>query len=124
MATMTFDPTPQGFRTIMGISVEEAVPRFLDEGVEVVGSNCGYGLDTMIEVARAFGAVTDTPLIIQSNAGLPELIDGEVVYDETPEMFADRVPDLIGAGVRVIGGCCGTTPDHIRAIRVAVDARS
>jgi 5-methyltetrahydrofolate--homocysteine methyltransferase len=122
LATMTFDPTPRGFVTIMGVSIATAVPKLLEEGAEVIGSNCGHGLDTMVEVARAFREVTDTPLIIQSNAGLPELIDGEVVYDETPEMFADRVPDLIQAGVRVIGGCCGTTPDHIRAIRAAVDA--
>ncbi|MFC1500012.1 homocysteine S-methyltransferase family protein [Candidatus Zixiibacteriota bacterium] len=124
MAQMTFDPTPHGFRTIMGVSIEEATPRLLDEGVDVVGSNCGYGLDTMIEVARAFREVTDAPLIIQSNAGLPELVDGEVVYSETPEMFADRVPDLLDVGVSVIGGCCGTTPDHIRAIREAVDSRT
>ncbi len=102
MATMTFDPTPQGFRTIMGVAIEQAVPRLLDEGVEVVGSNCGHGLDTMVEVARAFREVTDAPLIIQSNAGLPELVDGEVVYNESPEMFAERVPDLIEAGVRVL----------------------
>ncbi len=124
MAQMTFDPTPHGFRTIMGVSIEDAVPRLLDEGVDVVGSNCGHGLDTMIEVANAFRAVTEAPLIIQSNAGLPELIDGKVVYSESPEMFASRVPDLIKAGVSVIGGCCGTTPDHIRAIRAAVDAHS
>ena len=124
MATMTFDPVPDGFRTIMGVSIEEAVPQLLDAGVEAVGSNCGHGLDTMVEVARAFGEVTEAPIVIQSNAGLPELIGGEVVYSESPEMFAGRVPDLIEAGVRVIGGCCGTTPDHIRAIRAAVDSGS
>ncbi len=123
MAQMTFDPVPQGFRTIMGVSIEDAVPRMLDEGVDVVGSNCGHGLDTMIEVARAFREFSDAPLIIQSNAGLPELIDGDVVYSESPEMFANRVPDLIDVGVSVIGGCCGTTPDHIRAMREAVDSR-
>jgi 5-methyltetrahydrofolate--homocysteine methyltransferase len=124
MATMTFDPTPQGFRTIMGVAIEEAVPRLLEEGAAAVGSNCGHGLDTMVEVARAFREVTDAPLIIQSNAGLPELVDGEVVYSESPEMFARRVPDLIEAGVRIIGGCCGTTPDHIRAMRKVVDRRA
>ncbi|MFC1595581.1 homocysteine S-methyltransferase family protein [Gemmatimonadota bacterium] len=122
MAAMTFDPTPHGFRTIMGVSIEDAVPRLLDEGADVVGSNCGHGLDTMIEVARAFREISDAPLIIQSNAGLPELIDWEVVYPESPEMFADRVPDLIEAGVSVIGGCCGTTPEHIHAIREAIDS--
>ena len=123
MAQMTFDPTPQGFRTIMGVAIEEAVPRLLDEGVDVVGSNCGHGLETMIEVARSFREVTDAPLIIQSNAGLPALLDGNVIYSESPEMFAGRVPDLLDAGVSVIGGCCGTTPDHIRAVREVVDTR-
>ncbi len=124
MATMTFDPTPQGFMTIMGVSIEEAVPRLLDEGADVVGSNCGHGIETMLAIARAFREVSDAPLIIQSNAGMPELIDGDIVYSESPEMFADRVPDLLEAGVSVIGGCCGTTPDHIRAIREAIDSRS
>jgi len=124
IAQMTFDPVPQGFRTIMGVSIEEAVPRLQSQGVEVVGSNCGHGLITMVEIARAFREVTDAPLIIQSNAGLPELVDGNVVYPESAEMFAEQVPGLLEIGVAVIGGCCGTTPDHIRAMRSVIDSRS
>ena len=63
------------------------------------------------------------PIAIQSNAGLPEHRDGELIYPESPEFMAARVGELIDLGVRIIGGCCGTGPDHIRAIRAAVDSR-
>ncbi len=123
VATMTFDPTPQGFRTIMGVAVEDAGTQLRTAGADLVGSNCGYGMATMVEIAREFRRTTDAPLIIQPNAGLPVLGDDGVVYPETPASFAARVPDLLEAGVAIIGGCCGSTPDHIRAIRQAVDER-
>jgi 5-methyltetrahydrofolate--homocysteine methyltransferase len=74
----------------------------------------------MVEIARAFRAATERPLIIQSNAGIPEIRQGLVHYPESPEDFAAAVPALIAAGVSVIGGCCGSDPAHIRAIRDAV----
>jgi len=76
----------------------------------------------MVEVARAFREVTSLPLIIQANAGIPETRHDALVYPETPEFMAARVGSLVEAGVSIIGGCCGTTPDHIRAIRAAVTA--
>ena len=121
IATMTFDPTPRGFFTIMGVSIADAVEALVQAGADVIGSNCGNGLDKMIEIAREFHKVTDTPIIIQSNAGQPENQNGRLVYKESADFFADRVQQLISAGVSIIGGCCGTTPDHIRAIRRAVD---
>lgn len=121
IATMTFDPTPRGFYTIMGVSIADAVEALVKTGADVVGSNCGNGLDKMIEIAREFHKVTDTPIIIQSNAGQPENQNGRLVYKESAAFFADRVQQLISAGVSIIGGCCGTTPDHIRAIRKVVD---
>jgi len=121
MATMTFDATPKGFYTIMGTDVRGAANGLLTAGADVVGSNCGNGSTTMIEIARAFREATDAPLLIQPNAGAPEVIDGAVVYPETPEFMAERAKDLAGMGVRVIGGCCGTTPEHIRAIRKSID---
>jgi 5-methyltetrahydrofolate--homocysteine methyltransferase len=120
MATMTFDATPRGFYTIMGTDVRGAANGLLTAGADVVGSNCGNGSTTMIEIARAFREATDAPLLIQPNAGAPEVIDGAVVYPETPEFMAERAKDLAGMGVRVIGGCCGTTPEHIRAIRESI----
>jgi 5-methyltetrahydrofolate--homocysteine methyltransferase len=122
MATMTFEPTPRGYFTIMGVSVERAVAGLEAAGADVVGSNCGTGIEDMVEIARAMTRATRLPLLIQPNAGLPQSRDGQVVYDETPETMAARVPELLDLGVAIVGGCCGTTPDHIRAIRRAVDA--
>jgi 5-methyltetrahydrofolate--homocysteine methyltransferase len=124
VATMTFDETPKGFRTIMGVGVEDAAAGLAAAGADVVGSNCGNGIENMVKIAREFRAHTDLPLIIQSNAGLPEMVNGELIYSETPEFMAARVGDLLDSGVTVIGGCCGTTPEHIKAIRAAVDSLS
>jgi 5-methyltetrahydrofolate--homocysteine methyltransferase len=121
LATMTFDATPRGFFTVMGVSVEAAAAGLQQAGADAVGSNCGNGSESMLEIARAFRACTDFPLIIQPNAGLPEVRGGKTVYNETPEVMAARAQELIDIGVSVIGGCCGTTPDHIRALRETVD---
>jgi len=121
IATMTFDATPRGFYTVMGTSIEQACTELVAAGADVVGSNCGNGIEKMVEIAREFVVHATVPIIIQSNAGLPEHRDGELVYPETPEVMAARVGELIDLGVRIIGGCCGTTPEHIRAIREAVE---
>ncbi len=121
MASMTFNETPRGFYTIVGSSVKQAADGMLEAGVDVVGSNCGNGLDKMIKIAREFADATDAPVLIQSNAGLPETKDGKLYYSETPDFFAERTGQLIDAGTAVIGGCCGTTPEHIKRIRTAVD---
>ena len=121
MATMTFDATPKGFFTIMGTTVEQAAAELQQAGADVVGSNCGNGIENMVEIARAFRASSDRPLIIQSNAGLPRLEGDRPVYSETPAFMADRARELVALGVSIIGGCCGTTPEHIRALRRMVD---
>lgn len=122
LATMTFDGTPRGFHTVMGVSVEAAASGLQEAGADVVGSNCGNGSESMVEIARAFRACTDLPLVIQPNAGLPEIRGGRTVYGETPEFMAAKAKELLDIGVTVVGGCCGTTPDHIRALRATVDA--
>jgi len=121
IATMTFDKGPNGFFTTMGNSVEQACEVLVEAGADIVGSNCGNGIDTMIEIARDFTTHALVPVIIQSNAGLPENRGGELVYPESPEYMAERVSRLMDLGVGIIGGCCGTGPEHIRAIRTAVD---
>lgn len=123
MATMTFDPTPRGFFTIMGTSVADAASGLEEAGADIVGSNCGNGIETMVEIAAAFAQVTELPILIQSNAGRPVLEAGVVHYPEGPEMFGDQADAMLAAGVAIIGGCCGTGPAHIEAIRGAVDAR-
>ena len=120
MATMTFDATPRGFYTIMGVDVPSAANGLLEAGANLLGSNCGNGIENMISIAKEFRACTDAPMLIQSNAGLPELVAGEVVYGETPEFMAERAVELKELGVQVIGGCCGTTPEHIREMRRAL----
>ncbi|MCP4231082.1 MAG: methionine synthase [bacterium] len=121
MATMTFDATPKGFYTIMGVGIKQSVERLTEAGADVIGSNCGNGIETMVGIARDIVARTDLPVIIQSNAGLPEVVNGETVYNETPEFMAEKAKALLDIGVSVIGGCCGTTPEHIRALRYMVD---
>jgi 5-methyltetrahydrofolate--homocysteine methyltransferase len=121
IATMTFDSTPNGFFTAMGVTVEQACTELVAAGADVVGSNCGNGIDTMVDIAREFADRSSVPVIVQSNAGLPEHVDGALVYRESPEYMAERVGRLMDLGVAIIGGCCGTTPDHIRAIRAAID---
>jgi len=115
-ATMTFDPTPRGFFTMMGVDIKKAVTELTGAGCDVLGSNCGNGSDQMVEIAAAFKELTDKPLLIRPNAGMPVLQDGRTVYLETPEYMADNCREMARIGVAVIGGCCGTTPAHIRAI--------
>ena len=120
VATMTFDPTPRGFFTIMGTTVEPAAAGLQEAGADVIGSNCGVGIGPMVEIAGEFRRHSRLPVVVQANAGLPQHRAGRVVYPETPEFMAGRVSELVRLGVAVIGGCCGTTPDHIRAMRHAL----
>ncbi len=120
MAAMTYDPTPKGFFTIMGDTIEKTSHELEEAGADVVGSNCGNGIENMIRIAREYRKHTSLPLIIQSNAGLPLIENGELVYPETPEFMALKAKELVDAGVSIIGGCCGTTPEHIRAIKKAL----
>jgi 5-methyltetrahydrofolate--homocysteine methyltransferase len=121
MATMTFTATTRGFFTIMGVTIEKACGELEKAGADVIGSNCGNGSLQMVAIAREFKKFTMLPLLIQANAGVPELRAGLVHYPETPGYMAGMCRELIGAGVVVIGGCCGTTPDHTRAMRKAMD---
>jgi 5-methyltetrahydrofolate--homocysteine methyltransferase len=116
-ATMTFDETPRGFFTIMGVTIEQAAKRLQDAGADIVGSNCGNGIANMIKIAEEFKKHTTLPVIIRSNAGLPFLQNGKAVFPETPEFMAEQSRELIKHGVKIIGGCCGTTPEHITALK-------
>jgi 5-methyltetrahydrofolate--homocysteine methyltransferase len=121
MATMTFGKTPQGFFTLMGSSIERAAAETEKAGANIVGSNCGAGAESMIGIAREFRRHSKLPVAIQSNAGLPVASDKGLIYPETPEFVAGKAVELLKLGVQIIGGCCGTGPEHIRAIRKAVD---
>ncbi|MGA9116067.1 MAG: homocysteine S-methyltransferase family protein [Bacteroidota bacterium] len=119
-ASMTFDLTSRGFRTVMGTGIQEAATRLAEAGADVIGSNCGNGIARMAAIAEEFCRVSTLPIIIQSNAGLPVVKDEMTIYPETPAFMADQSRKLRAAGVKIIGGCCGTTPEHISAIAEAV----
>ena len=123
ICTFTFEASVRGFRTMMGVTPERAVREAVAAGADIVGANCGNGIVNMIEITRQMrAALPNTPILIQANAGTP-LLEGErTVFRETPEFMASKVPDLIKAGAQIIGGCCGTTPDHIAAMARAAKA--
>ena len=120
LATMTFEKTRRGFFTIMGVSIPAAARGLQAAGADIVGSNCGFGIDTMIDIAREFKQHAGVPIAIQANAGLPITRNGATVYPETPDDAAAKAPELLAAGVQLVGGCCGTTPAHIRALRALI----
>ena len=123
ICTFTFERTIQGdYRTMMGVSPVEAARAAMEAGADIIGTNCGNGFERMIDIVKEIRTVSpDIPVLVHANAGLPQNIDGVDVFPDTPEQMASLVPDLVDAGANIIGGCCGTTPDHIRAIRQAVD---
>jgi 5-methyltetrahydrofolate--homocysteine methyltransferase len=122
--TFSFALGRRGFRTMMGISPEVAALEAAAAGADVIGTNCGNGIENMIEIVRQMhAAVPDRPILAQANAGMPELVDGVTVYPETPEYMSSRVGELIAAGATIVGGCCGTTPQHIAAIAEVVRGR-
>jgi len=121
MATITFDKKPKGFRTLMGTSIAETAGRLEEAGADIIGSNCGNGAGKMVEIAREFMQHTKIPVAIQSNAGLPVHSGGKLIYPETPDFIAEKAAEMLEIGIQIVGGCCGTTPDHIRAIRSSVE---
>ena len=124
MATMTFDIGPRGFFTMMGVTPERAVKELQDAGSDVVGANCGNGIEVMVELARELRAATDAPLLVHCNAGIPAVQHGEIVYPESPEFMAKGFRTLVDdIGVNIVGGCCGTDPAHIRALRTYIDGQ-
>lgn len=116
VASMTYERNPTGYRTFMGHSPEDAVASALKAGAFCIGANCGSGVDTYVELASVLRSLTDRPVWIKANAGLPELVDGKPRYRMDPETYARYVPALVEAGVDFIGGCCGTSPAFIRKI--------
>lgn len=113
---MVFDAGAEKDRTMMGTTPEQAVERLAEAGADAIGSNCGQGIDGFLTLCRRMRSVTDLPLWMKPNAGLPEIVDGETVYRQSPEEFAEKAMELIDAGALMIGGCCGTSPDFIRAV--------
>ena len=123
ICTFTFEKSVQGeYRTMMGVSPTEMAQALVDAGADIIGTNCGNGSLGMIDIVREIRATRPkTPILVHANAGAPVTRDGRTVFPESPEEMASHVATLIAAGADVIGGCCGTTPEHIAAIRAEVD---
>lgn len=115
ICTMTFDKILTGeYRTMMGISPAEMTETLVDAGAAIIGANCGNGIADMIGIVKEIRKVNERiPILIHANAGMPQYCDGGTTFPETPEDMAGRVREIIEAGANIIGGCCGTTPDHI-----------
>jgi len=120
-ASMSFDKAGDDFKTMMGVDVEAAVTKIVSLGVDAVGFNCGtLSLDGYIELAKKYVSAAralsaDVLIYAEPNAGRPELVEDRAVYKVSPEDFAQMVEKIHAAGVNLVGGCCGTSPAHIRA---------
>jgi len=123
ICTFTFQPGTRGCRTIMGLSPTQATEAAVEAGAQIIGANCGNGMEQMIGIVKEMRSVEGTmPILVQANAGLPKHVNGADLYPEGPEEMAGRIKAVVEAGANIVGGCCGTTPAHIQAIRKAVDA--
>jgi len=114
--SMVFDSGKNQDRTFTGVTPEQAAKALTSAGADVIGANCGKGIEAFLDVCRRLRATTDLPIWMKPNAGLPRAIGESIVYDTTPESFASHMPSLIAAGATLIGGCCGTSPEFIRAM--------
>ncbi len=120
VVSMVFDSGKDKDRTMMGDTPEKVVKELLIAGADVVGANCGQGISGYIPVCARMRAATDQPLWIKANAGLPEMIGGQAVYRTGAAEFAAQIPALRQAGANFIGGCCGTSPDFIQAVKATL----
>jgi methionine synthase I (cobalamin-dependent) len=117
VACMVFDSGKDKDRTMMGTTPEQAAKTLTQAGAEVIGANCGQGIAGFVALARRLRAASDRPLWLKPNAGLPTMVDGRAQYSAAPEEFAGYVPQLVESGAAFLGGCCGTRPDFVKAIR-------
>ena len=125
IGSMAYDVTRDGsrLRTMMGIGPEQAAEFMRDAGIDIVALNCGSGVDVTwaAKAVKLYREVCNLPTMAQPNAGQPVLENMKVMYKQAPEDMVAELPALLDAGVRIVGGCCGSTPDHIRLFRKVID---
>jgi len=121
IACMTFNPTSSGFKTMMGISVEQFVNEMENMNVSIIGTNCSLDSREMIPLAKKLRTLTKLPVLIKPNAGQPVIREGKVKYCTTPDKFTEDVKEILQTGINLIGGCCGTDPSYIEKLRETVD---
>jgi 5-methyltetrahydrofolate--homocysteine methyltransferase len=119
-AMMTFDQTSNGFRTLRGVSIRDAIHGLEAAGTDIIGSNCGRGIEQMIHIAAEFRRHTSMPLAFRPSAGIPVKQGERLVYPDTPELMAQHIPRLLAHKPSIVGGCCGTTPEHIAVMAVRI----
>jgi len=119
VVSFTFDPQVQGgYATMMGVQPGQFAMAATEAGADIIGTNCGTGPDDMLEIVRLLReAVADVPILAMPNAGMPEIVDGETVFREAPDEMAAKMQGIRDAGASIMGGCCGTTPAHIAAMK-------
>jgi methionine synthase I (cobalamin-dependent) len=117
IVSLAFDSGKNLDRTMMGATPEMAAAELTAAGADVIGANCGQGIETYRAICQRLHDATTLPIWIKPNAGMPELVDGRTVYKTRPQQFAQCAPELIAAGANFLGGCCGTNPLFIRALR-------
>ena len=126
IASLAYDRSFDGsaYRTMMGVGPEDAAERLVEAGADVLGLNCGTSVDMAVaaRVVAEYRQTAECYTMAQPNAGLPVLENFRAVYKQTPEEMVDPLEAVLAAGVNIVGGCCGSTPAHIRAIREKVDA--
>lgn len=122
ICTFTFElGVNDKFNTMMGVSPAQAAVECMGAGADIIGTNCGNGIGRMIRIVKEMRAsAPDAPILVHANAGLPVNIDGVDTFPETPEYMAAQTGELAAAGANIIGGCCGTSPAHIAAIKAAL----
>jgi 5-methyltetrahydrofolate--homocysteine methyltransferase len=122
ICTMTFDKISDNeYRTMMGASPAEMNETLIEAGASIIGANCGNGIADMIGIVKEIRKANQTiPILIHANAGMPVYSDGETTFPETPSEMSGYVKEIIEAGANIIGGCCGTTPDHISEINTVL----
>ena len=121
VASFTFDPLADGrYASMMGVYPEQFAEKALEAGAHVLGSNCGMGADHMTKIVKSIKDVAgNLPVMAMPNAGMPVLVEGNTVFPENADEFASKLNALVDAGASIIGGCCGTTPEHIAALKKA-----
>lgn len=123
VASMVFDSGKDKDRTLMGTTPEQAAAALAGAGADVIGSNCGQGVAGFVKIcARLKAAAGGAPIWIKANAGLPQVMDGQVSYETSAQDFAGYLPALLAAGASFVGGCCGTSPEFIRLLRQKIDS--
>jgi 5-methyltetrahydrofolate--homocysteine methyltransferase len=125
IVSIAFRTEARGGRTLMGASAADCAEQLSEAGADAIGANCGdIDPSQMAELVGVLHGATDRPILAEPNAGRPKLIDGQTQFDMAPVPFAVGIGECLDAGATIVGGCCGTTPDHISAVAELIERRA